>query len=311
MFLRNYSKGVSMKIAVSLAAIAATIAFASPAQATDYGVVIHPGVQTVPNPNGGTVSAYDAVGEQGGGGYTAVTTSAPRGAAGTSGANGSLEIHGDRSRYVIGNIYENGVGGGASPSMGALSDVASLTFDWQTAVATASQIHAAPVVRLHIMDNGIRSEMIWEQVYNGGASGVQAAPGWHTSGASDAFYLNVRDHDGAAFLAQNSGLGLSVDGGDQGVVLKNGGQLNLSINDWKSYFSGNAFITGVSFGAGSGFGSNFVGYIDNVRGTTVGGDVGIVNFEAVPEPATWAMMIGGFAFVGAAARRRKTKVVFA
>lgn len=32
---------------------------------------------------------------------------------------------------------------------------------------------------------------------------------------------------------------------------------------------------------------------------------------AVPEPATWAMMIGGFALAGAAMRRRATKVSFA
>jgi hypothetical protein len=32
---------------------------------------------------------------------------------------------------------------------------------------------------------------------------------------------------------------------------------------------------------------------------------------AVPEPATWAMMIGGFALVGASMRRRKTAVSFA
>jgi hypothetical protein len=32
----------------------------------------------------------------------------------------------------------------------------------------------------------------------------------------------------------------------------------------------------------------------------------------VPEPATWAMMIGGFGFVGAASRRRRaTTVTFA
>ena len=33
-----------------------------------------------------------------------------------------------------------------------------------------------------------------------------------------------------------------------------------------------------------------------------------INVNAVPEPATWAMMIAGFGFVGAAARRRRTKV---
>ena len=35
------------------------------------------------------------------------------------------------------------------------------------------------------------------------------------------------------------------------------------------------------------------------------------NFGAVPEPATWAMMIGGFALVGSAMRRRATAVSFA
>jgi hypothetical protein len=38
---------------------------------------------------------------------------------------------------------------------------------------------------------------------------------------------------------------------------------------------------------------------------TVGGS------GAVPEPATWAMMIGGFALVGASMRRRRTAVSFA
>ncbi|MBT2188181.1 PEP-CTERM sorting domain-containing protein [Sphingobium sp. H33] len=41
-------------------------------------------------------------------------------------------------------------------------------------------------------------------------------------------------------------------------------------------------------------------FLDNVR---VSG--------AVPEPATWAMMIGGFALAGTAMRRRKAAVSFA
>ncbi len=40
--------------------------------------------------------------------------------------------------------------------------------------------------------------------------------------------------------------------------------------------------------------------------------VGQLNYSpAVPEPATWAMMIGGFAFAGAAMRRRSATVRFA
>jgi hypothetical protein len=43
-------------------------------------------------------------------------------------------------------------------------------------------------------------------------------------------------------------------------------------------------------------------YVFNVRGGTV------TTPPAVPEPATWAMMIGGFALAGAAARRRNRTV---
>ncbi len=44
--------------------------------------------------------------------------------------------------------------------------------------------------------------------------------------------------------------------------------------------------------------------LDNVRLTTVQAPVA----GAVPEPATWAMMIGGFAMMGAVLRRRRTFV---
>jgi len=37
----------------------------------------------------------------------------------------------------------------------------------------------------------------------------------------------------------------------------------------------------------------------------------LVTVKSVPEPATWAMMIGGMAFVGGALRRRKVSVSFA
>lgn len=37
----------------------------------------------------------------------------------------------------------------------------------------------------------------------------------------------------------------------------------------------------------------------------------VIPGQAVPEPGTWAMMIGGFAAIGFAARRRKTRVAFA
>ncbi len=42
-----------------------------------------------------------------------------------------------------------------------------------------------------------------------------------------------------------------------------------------------------------------------------GGLVTSFNIAPVPEAATWAMMIAGFAMVGAAARRRRVAVSFA
>ncbi|WP_254602811.1 PEPxxWA-CTERM sorting domain-containing protein [Sphingomonas bacterium] len=41
------------------------------------------------------------------------------------------------------------------------------------------------------------------------------------------------------------------------------------------------------------------------------GSVTVSAEPAVPEPATWAMMIGGFGLAGAALRRRRTSVAFA
>lgn len=40
-------------------------------------------------------------------------------------------------------------------------------------------------------------------------------------------------------------------------------------------------------------------------------DIGIVRAPAVPEPATWALLVAGFGVVGSALRRRKASVAFA
>jgi hypothetical protein len=51
-------------------------------------------------------------------------------------------------------------------------------------------------------------------------------------------------------------------------------------------------------------------YWDEINRVENGGLDNLV-FNAVPEPATWAMMIGGFGLAGAAMRRRAGKVVYA
>lgn len=49
---------------------------------------------------------------------------------------------------------------------------------------------------------------------------------------------------------------------------------------------------------------------DFTRADLIAFDVMGYDAIAVPEPATWAMMIGGFGFAGAAARRRRKLVVY-
>jgi len=67
-------------------------------------------------------------------------------------------------------------------------------------------------------------------------------------------------------------------------------------------------------------GAGFLGFVgSDIVSATLSSDVGFAfgDFyvtdvaDAVPEPATWAMMIGGFALAGAAMRRRSAAVRFA
>ncbi len=117
--------------------------------------------------------------ENSGGGSSAITGTAPRS------GNGSVEMTGDRTRFVgLGNFYSS------LSNLGLLSDVNSLTFDWMVAVGSVGTGPGAaasysPGLRLHIWDGNQRSELIWENAYNGSAPAVQGT--WYTSGASDNF----------------------------------------------------------------------------------------------------------------------------
>jgi len=102
--------------------------------------------------------------------------------------------------------------------------------------------------------------------------------------------------EGESFLGiwENGSLNWGDVGYGDGVVqlaFGNGGLLQISLKDTEF----NAGLFGLNEGPGHG---------GNVK----------AKFKllspsaAVPEPATWAMMIGGFGLVGAAMRRRSTKV---
>ena len=302
-----------MKKFAFAAAVAVTTTFAAgTALAADETVKVAGALQSV-NTQYGTVSVYNSAiaGESSGGGSTDVTDTRADARGGTS----ALEIHGDRARHVVGSIYGNAtnpIGGTTNPL--SLKSLTSVTFDKMT-TALGTQQYAEPVLRIHGYDaaTNVRFELIDEAIYNGGSVGTATTLNqWSTTDANQKWYINVRSN-AAAFTAANAGY--RVDG--SGVVLdSSGSQVNLLLTNLFPFFSGNTNVSGFSIGAGSGFGSGYTGYADYLRVATNAGAT-TFNFElasataAVPEPATWAMMIAGFGLVGGAMRRRKTSVAFA
>lgn len=203
--------------------------------------------------------------------------------------NGSLEMRGDRVRAQVGIQYAP-----FRTNLGALSDVTALTFDWRIAGDSTNGLNPdyTPALRLLVQDGNQRSELIWEGVYNN-TYGNTKRDTWYSSGDNDNFYQ---------FVAGS------------GVTLNNGSQVNKSLTSWiSSNYSSNAFVSGFSVGVGSSASSAYRAFADNVTLTTAAGST-TYNFEAapiagaVPEPATWAMMLVGFGGIGFAMRRRKSKV---
>lgn len=203
--------------------------------------------------------------------------------------NGSLELSGDRTRVQTGIQYAP-----YTTSMGAASAVTGLTFDWEVA-ADSSNLTYTPALRLLLQDGNTRSELIWEGAYQSSALGsngtaaTNPAGQWYSTSTSDLFYQYV------------AGAGPTFISGTQTYVM-------MTLADWIATYSRGATVSGISVGAGSGAGSGYHAFVDNVTYTTTAGST-TYNFEVaaagVPEPATWAMLMIGFGAMGASLRTRR------
>ena len=119
---------------------------------------------------------------------------------------------------------------------------------------------------------------------------------------------------------QNTGVAFPANGGTHSFLLTNdpgtGAQLFI---DGSLVFpaSGTVGVVGSSGTGTARFGRQFGGYEEWFQGNidTIRVYSGVASYSeaagAVPEPASWAMMLGGFGLLGAAIRRASAKVRFA
>ena len=183
---------------------------------------------------------------------------------------------------------------------------ASISYDYYVNSASSVADHLAPALRLAFFDVASNKSgyLIYEPVYNGYtvASGVPQ-DGWVHADITNANFW-MRAFGGPSHNVE---------------------QYNVTLDDWAngatfpgSYqLSANTLIYSLEVGIGSGWDGTFTGAVDHVNvNFGQGGTSGVsTNFEvaatpAVPEAATWAMMIAGFGVVGGSLRRRRTAVAF-
>jgi hypothetical protein len=217
--------------------------------------------------------------------------------------NGVVGITTDYARSGNGSIYLSTDGSGPSkadmeyyfsqPLL--LSDFTGGSYDWlRDPSGTNTSTAIAPAYRLIVSNaQGGFGYLVYEPYNQPGGQPV-AQGSWQTS---------TIDTLTSLFWATGNNFTIPAPGGSGPSC-----QSCLhDLSDWSSANAG-AHVLGFSTGAGSGWnGGTFAGAVDNFS-FAFGGNSQTYNFEvaAVPEPATWAMMIAGFGLAGAALRRRRT-----
>ncbi|WP_165073364.1 PEP-CTERM sorting domain-containing protein [Paludisphaera rhizosphaerae] len=183
-----------------------------------------------------------------------------------------------KADIALGSFVASGV------SLGSLSSLTALAYDWYRSSASTNSAVQAPSLRIYVSNGTNSGYLVWEPTYNGVAVTTDV---WHTS---DAFAGGT-----GLFWANGSIPGAA----DPIAGLK-------TISDWKSLLSG-YYVTGINSGVGSGWNGQFIGAVDDIK---IGFD-GVsttYNFEVVPEPSSVALsLIAGACGLAEAVRRRRSR----
>lgn len=171
-------------------------------------------------------------------------------------------------------------------------------------------------VSLATYDNSVSDSASLDVALRGQDAGSYVALSFGFDSANS-YFVKVQDNDGDGFFDR---YGFDTGNNDlNGPFLAltpfQTGNLEVSVAGTTATltivrFGGfiESFSRNYGFTPGSatvGFGLNRLGVADNFSFDAVGGG------SAVPEPATWALMIGGFGLAGSAARRRRATIVLA
>lgn len=204
-------------------------------------------------------------------GNSSITSATPRS------GNGSLELHGDRTRFFgLGNPFDS------NSNIGLLSQLTDFSFEWLISASSSNPYHPdyTPALRLHIFDDGVRSELIWEGAYNNVYGNIMKDT-WYQSGFNDYFYK------------WTSGVGVTEI-------------YNRTIGNWQSIYSERAYVSAVSIGAGSGASTSYLAYADNLT-LAFAQQSNTYNFETarqVSSPGGTVLLTTALLLLGTRLRRR-------